>query len=142
VAEVVVVEEVDQRRAAALDPLFAAGRNLWFGHFDQTRQPNEPTGSVLKDVRAAYGQVCEQWRRTGGSCGGLFTDSHALLTDAVATLLDAGARDGSVRTDVTSDDVLLLMGGIAYAVQHGTTEQAGRLVDLFMDALTKDSAAH
>jgi AcrR family transcriptional regulator len=69
-----------------------------------------------------------------------FVGSHALLSDAVATLLEAGARDGSVRTDVASDDVLLLMGGIAYSVQHGTKKQAGRLVDLLMDALTKDSS--
>lgn len=66
-----------------------------------------------------------------------YSDSHALLTDAVATLLGAGARDGSLRADVTSDDVLLLMGGIAYSVQHGTKEQARRLIDLLMDALTK-----
>ncbi|MEU6224804.1 TetR/AcrR family transcriptional regulator [Streptomyces sp. NPDC047042] len=64
-----------------------------------------------------------------------YADSRALLTAAVATLLEAGARDGSLRTDVTSDDVLLLMGGIAYAVQHGTKEQASRLVGLLMDAL-------
>ncbi|WP_369228708.1 TetR/AcrR family transcriptional regulator (plasmid) [Streptomyces sp. R39] len=70
-----------------------------------------------------------------------YADSHALLTDAVATLLEAGGRDGSLRTDVTSDDVLLLMGGIAYSVQHGTEDQARRLVDLLMDALTKGSAA-
>ncbi|MET9859775.1 TetR/AcrR family transcriptional regulator [Streptomyces smyrnaeus] len=68
-----------------------------------------------------------------------YADSRALLTDAVATLLEAGARDGSLRPDVTPDDVLLLMGGIAYSVQHGTKEQAGRLVDLLMDALTKKS---
>ncbi|MBQ0863766.1 hypothetical protein [Streptomyces sp. RK75] len=37
------------------------------------------------------------------------------------------------------DDVLLLMGGVAYAVQHRTKEQAGRLVDLLMDVLTKES---
>jgi AcrR family transcriptional regulator len=70
-----------------------------------------------------------------------YSDSRALLTDAVATLLAAGARDGSLRTDVHPDDVLLLMGGIAYSVQHGTKEQARALVDLFMDALTKDSTA-
>jgi AcrR family transcriptional regulator len=70
-----------------------------------------------------------------------YADSRALLTDAVATLLEAGARDGSLRTDITSDDVLLLMGGIAYSVQHGTKEQARRLVDLLMDALTKGSTA-
>ncbi|MEW2504232.1 TetR/AcrR family transcriptional regulator [Amycolatopsis sp. NPDC047767] len=70
-----------------------------------------------------------------------YSDSHALLSGAVATLLEAGARDGSLRTDVTPDDVLILMGGIAYSVQHGTKEQAGRLVDLFMDALTKGATA-
>ncbi|MFH8974246.1 TetR/AcrR family transcriptional regulator [Streptomyces sp. NPDC017890] len=70
-----------------------------------------------------------------------YSDSRALLTDAVATLLAAGAQDGSLRTDVTPDNVLLLMGGIAYSVQHGTKEQARPLVDLFMDALTKDSTA-
>ena len=64
-----------------------------------------------------------------------YADSRALLTDAVAALLDAGARDGSLRTDVTSDDVLLLMGGIAYSAQHSTREQACRLVDFLMDAL-------
>ncbi|WP_329139175.1 TetR/AcrR family transcriptional regulator [Streptomyces sp. NBC_01476] len=71
-----------------------------------------------------------------------YADSHALLTGAVGTLLRAGAQDGTLRTDVTSDDVLLLMGGIAYSVRHGTKEQAGRLVDLLMDALTKDQTAN
>ncbi|MDQ0745838.1 AcrR family transcriptional regulator [Streptomyces africanus] len=70
-----------------------------------------------------------------------YSDSRALLTDAVATLLAAGARDGSLRTDLAPDTVLLLMGGIAYSVQHGTEEQARPLVDLFMDALTKNSTA-
>ncbi|MEO3755893.1 TetR/AcrR family transcriptional regulator [Streptomyces sp. B6B3] len=70
-----------------------------------------------------------------------YADSRALLTDAVAALLDAGARDGSLRTDITSDDVLLLMGGVAHAVRHSTSAQARRLVDLLMDALTKGSTA-
>ncbi|MGW0846886.1 TetR/AcrR family transcriptional regulator [Streptomyces sp. NPDC002787] len=70
-----------------------------------------------------------------------YADSRTLLTGAVASLLEAGARDGSLRTDVTSDDVLLLMGGIAYSVQHSTEEQTRRLIDLLMDALTKDSTA-
>ncbi|MFE6165686.1 TetR/AcrR family transcriptional regulator [Streptomyces sp. NPDC056486] len=67
-----------------------------------------------------------------------YSDSRTLLTDAVATLLAAGARDGSLRTDVAPDNVLLLMGGIAYSAQHGTEEQARPLIDLFMDALTRD----
>jgi len=70
-----------------------------------------------------------------------FADSHALLVGAVGVLLEAGARDGTLRTDLTPDVVLLFMGGIAYSVRHGTPAQAGRLVDLLMDALTKDAAA-
>jgi AcrR family transcriptional regulator len=70
-----------------------------------------------------------------------FADSLTLLTGAVGTLFEAGARDGTLRTDVTPDLVLLLMGGIAYSVRHGTPAQAGQLVDLLMDTLTKDVAA-
>lgn len=70
-----------------------------------------------------------------------YSDSRALLTDAVAALLAAGARDGSLRTDVTPDDVLLFTAGIAHAVQHGSREQARRLIDLFMDALTTGATA-
>ncbi|MEU8708232.1 TetR/AcrR family transcriptional regulator [Streptomyces sp. NPDC048565] len=69
-----------------------------------------------------------------------FSDSRALLTEAVATLLAAGARDGSLRTDIAPDTVLLLMGGIAHAVRQGTEEQTRPVVDLLMDALTKDAA--
>ena len=56
------------------------------------------------------------------------------------TLLEAGARDGTLRTDISRDDVLLAMSGIAQSTgQYGTPEQAARLVDLLMDALTKDA---
>ncbi|ABK70475.1 TetR/AcrR family transcriptional regulator [Mycolicibacterium smegmatis] len=68
-----------------------------------------------------------------------FADSLSMLTEAVGTLLEAGRRDHTLRTDVTAGDVLLFMGGIAYAAQHGTRDQARRLVDLFIDALTKDT---
>ncbi|MEV5019757.1 hypothetical protein ACIGW1_36660 [Streptomyces sp. NPDC053780] len=62
-----------------------------------------------------------------------YSDSRALLTDAVATLLAAGARDGSMRTDVAPAHVLRLMGGIASSVRHGTKEQARPLLDLFIE---------
>jgi AcrR family transcriptional regulator len=67
-----------------------------------------------------------------------YADSRALLAQAVSTLLEAGARDGTLRTDTTSDDILLLVGGIAQAAgRYGTREQTLRLIDLVMDALTK-----
>ncbi|KPI05860.1 transcriptional regulator, TetR family [Actinobacteria bacterium OK074] len=67
-----------------------------------------------------------------------YADSHALLGAAVATLLTAGTHDGTLRPDVTPDDVLLLMAGVAHAAQYGTTEQSGRLVSLLLDALTRN----
>jgi hypothetical protein len=66
----------------------------------------------------------------------------ALLVGAVGTLLEAGARDGTLRTDVSRDDVLLAMSGIAQSTgQYGTREQAAHLTGLLMDSLTKGTAA-
>ena len=71
-----------------------------------------------------------------------YASSHALLVGAVGTLLEAGARDGTLRTDISRDDVLLAMSGIAQSTgQYGTREQAARLVDLLMDALTKGAVS-
>ena len=71
-----------------------------------------------------------------------YADSHALLAAAVAALLEAGARDGSLRTDVTPDELLLFMAGAAYsASRSGGGERGRRLVELVMDALTKGTAA-
>jgi hypothetical protein len=65
-----------------------------------------------------------------------------LLVGAVGALLDAGARDGTLRTDVSRDDVLLAMSGIAQSTgQYGTREQAARLVDLLTDGLTKGTVS-
>ena len=71
-----------------------------------------------------------------------YAASHTLLAGAVGALLEAGARDGTLRTDVSHDDVLLAMSGIAQSTgQYGTREQAARLIDLLMDALTKGATA-
>ena len=76
------------------------------------------------------------------SGGDPFASSHTLLVDAVGALLAAGADDGTLRTDVRREEVLLAMSGIAQSTgEYGTREQAARLIDLLMDALTKGSAA-
>lgn len=51
-----------------------------------------------------------------------------------------GAKEAPLLPHIP-DDLLFLMGGIAYSVQHSTREQARRLIDLIMDALTTNSAA-
>jgi AcrR family transcriptional regulator len=67
-----------------------------------------------------------------------YATSRGMLTDAIGALLDAGAQDGTLRTDLSHDDVLLAMSGIAQSTgQYGTREQAARLIDLLIDALTK-----
>lgn len=103
----------------------AEATRMWMDHFIQYATAKSGMSEALNAVIASGTDP--------------YSDSLVLLTDAVAALLAAGARDGSLRTDVAPADVLLLMGGIAYSVRHGTNEQARSLVDLFMDALTKNS---
>ncbi|MFJ2173472.1 TetR/AcrR family transcriptional regulator [Streptomyces sp. NPDC087851] len=119
-----VCEKVDG--LLALHPAAEATR-MWMEHFIHYATAKSGMSEALNAVIASGVDP--------------YSDSRALLTDAVAALLAAGARDGSLRTDVAPGDVLLLMGGIAYSVRHGTEEQARPIVDLFMDALTKGSAA-
>jgi AcrR family transcriptional regulator len=57
------------------------------------------------------------------------------ITGAVATLLAAGAADGSLRGDVEADDVVTVLVGIFVATQ-GSDDRArvGRLLDLALRA--------
>lgn len=100
---------------------------LWMGHFIGYATAKSGMSEALNAVIASGVDP--------------YSDSRERLTTAVATLLAAGARDGSLRGDAEPADVLLLLGGIAYAARHGTEEQARRLVDFAMDALTTDPAA-
>jgi AcrR family transcriptional regulator len=63
-------------------------------------------------------------------------ETRALLTGALATLIEAGVADGSLRPDVPALDVMLALGGISLIAglpeQHG---QAARLLDLLMAGL-------
>ncbi len=61
------------------------------------------------------------------------TQTRDSVVGAVATLLAAGAADGSLRTDVTPDDVVSSLLGIFLASRSG--EQAARLLDLLVDGL-------
>jgi hypothetical protein len=67
-----------------------------------------------------------------------YTQSRAMLTTATGTLLAAGAADRTLRPDLSDDDVLLSLSGVAQATGgYGTPQQASRLLDLLMDALTR-----
>ncbi|MEV7020075.1 helix-turn-helix domain-containing protein [Streptomyces sp. NPDC093991] len=105
----------------------AEATRTWLGHFLDHAMANSNMCAALNAVIASGVDP--------------YAESHALLTDAVTTLLDAGARDGSLRQDVTPGDVLLLVGAVASSAQHGNREQATRLIDLLMDAITRNLAA-
>lgn len=59
----------------------------------------------------------------------------------IQSLLDAGAAAGTVRNDVTAQDVLASLTGIFLAAgAPGQREQAGRMLDLLMDGLSARAA--
>jgi len=61
------------------------------------------------------------------------SDIRASVVGAVDTLLSAGRADGSLRDDVRADDVVSSLIGIFLA--SASTDQAGRMLDLLVDAL-------
>jgi AcrR family transcriptional regulator len=66
----------------------------------------------------------------------LYAHSRVLLTDAVATLLRAGAEDASLRAELDPDDVLLSVAGVSLATTgFGNRRQATRLLDLLLHGL-------
>jgi AcrR family transcriptional regulator len=70
------------------------------------------------------------------SGGDPFSHSRVRLTEAVATLLQAGSDAGVLREDVQPDDVLLSLSGVSLATADPAQRaQAGRLLDLLMDGL-------
>ncbi|MGC4755469.1 TetR/AcrR family transcriptional regulator [Micromonospora trifolii] len=65
-----------------------------------------------------------------------YAKSREMLDNALEQLLAAGSANGSLRADIPADDVLINLSGIAIAAgQESQREQAGRLLDLLMDAL-------
>ncbi len=70
------------------------------------------------------------------SGGNPYAESRDRMIAAITTLLDAGAADGTVRTDVEPEDVLVTLSGLSLAAgEPAQREQAGRMLDLLMDGL-------
>jgi AcrR family transcriptional regulator len=75
-------------------------------------------------------------RAAMASNAGLQTDARGPILDALGTLLDAAIAAGTIRSDVTADDVVRAMGGIwLMPDEPGWPEQARRLLGLVMDGL-------
>ncbi|WP_406632067.1 TetR/AcrR family transcriptional regulator [Amycolatopsis sp. WGS_07] len=90
----------------------------------------------LAYVRAKHG-MSEALNAVIASGVDPYSDSRKLLLDAVNALLEAGAKDGTLRDDVAAEDVLLLVGGIGYSAQYCEKPQLRRLIGLVLDSLTR-----
>jgi AcrR family transcriptional regulator len=75
--------------------------------------------------------------RAGWASGSLATPTtRERVTSAIATILAAGVRAGSLRGDVDPLDVtMMLLGACLATAANDTPEQIGRLLDLLVDAL-------
>lgn len=75
--------------------------------------------------------------RAGWASGSLATPTtRERLTAVIATLLEHGARAGTLRADVDPEDVLtLLLGALHSTAIDGPQERTAQLLDLVADAL-------
>ena len=81
--------------------------------------------------------------RAGWTAGRIATPAtRERITATLGTLLTAGAGAGSLRTDVTPDDVTALVLGVFLSTATDrTSEQTRRLLDLVVDALRRPAPA-
>lgn len=80
--------------------------------------------------------MADALRMVVASGGDPFAETRGRLLAAFAMLLEAGAADGTLRTDVSADDLLASASGIWLAAgEPAQRAQALRMVDLLMDGL-------
>ncbi|GII42795.1 TetR/AcrR family transcriptional regulator [Planotetraspora phitsanulokensis] len=66
-----------------------------------------------------------------------YAQSHEMMLAALAALLDAGVKAGTIRSDVSATDMFAALTGIALASgKPEQREQAERLLDLTLDGLS------
>ncbi|MFD9355724.1 TetR/AcrR family transcriptional regulator [Streptomyces sp. NPDC060031] len=65
-----------------------------------------------------------------------YADSHQMIQDALATLMEAGTAAGAIRSDISPTDMFAALAGIALtSARPEQREQAERLLDLTLDGL-------
>jgi AcrR family transcriptional regulator len=67
---------------------------------------------------------------------GLRLHTRAMLAEAIATMMQAGVAQGTIRADLDPQDVMMSLGGITLITAHeGQRELADRLIDILVDGL-------
>jgi AcrR family transcriptional regulator len=109
------------------------------GELLKTLAPDEALRAWMDgfvDYMTAKRGMADALRALVASGGNPFAHSRAMLTEAIAELLRAGAAADVVRSDASPDDVLLSLSGLSMAATAPEQRaQVGRLLDLLMDGL-------
>jgi len=96
-------------------------------------------------LRAWFGQLAEYGRVKHGLLDVVYASMHKQLDDegtgpvldAIQLILEAGQAAGSLRTDLSAEDVLLLVGFLwRLDLRDNWPTQSARLLDVVMDGLT------
>ena len=85
------------------------------------------------DYTATKKGLLEALKAVAAAGGSPFTQSRAMLCDALKLLLDAGKSAGLLREDVVVDDLLSMYGAFAAA----SPEQARRLAAILLDGMRR-----
>jgi AcrR family transcriptional regulator len=105
----------------------------------QTMPPDEATRTWMDrfvEYMTTKRGMADALRAVIASGGNPYAESRDRLTDAMATLLQAGAAAGTVRSDIEPGDVLTSLSGVSLAAgDPAQRDQARRLLDLLMDGL-------
>ena len=130
--EAVYRQELEQLRATAADLLAshdpAEALREWMDHFATYVAAKRGMADALRAV-VASGIISS-------------TETRDTLTAAIGRFLDAGAADGTLRADVSAEDVLASVTGVFLAAGAPLQrEQAGRMLDLLTDGLRPPSRA-
>ena len=93
----------------------------WMDRFVDFMAAKQGMADVLRAVLVSHADIMQ---------------TRALLADALATLLTAGASEEMVRSDLDPMDELMGLGGVTLiAGESDQRDLAGRLLDLLMDGL-------
>jgi AcrR family transcriptional regulator len=85
---------------------------------------------------AAKREIADALRAVFASKEAYVSDARAKLAAAVGLILDAGARAGTMRSDVRADDVVAMIVGMFTATSpDGGREQLERMFGLLVDAV-------
>ncbi len=105
----------------------------------QTMPPDQATRTWMDrfiDYMTTKRGMADALRAVIASGGNPYAESRDRLITAFTMLLRAGAGAGTIRSDVEPADVLASLSGVSLAAgEPAQRDQAGRLLDLLIDAL-------